>query len=89
MVFAGLLVSLIILAVTWIIVTMAECGLTIGMIVSFPFVWIIDKIFKLSEPEPETKDMTEDELKEYWAKEYDGTKSGIVYNKHLDMWFHI
>lgn len=45
MVFAGLLVSVGILIITWIIVTAAECGLTLGMLLLYPFGDLIEKFF--------------------------------------------
>lgn len=45
MVFAGLIVSVGILIITWIVVTAAECGLTLGMLLLYPFGDLIEKFF--------------------------------------------
>lgn len=55
MVFAGLIVSLGILAITWVIVTLAEFGVTLGTILLLPFMplmeWIFDKMDKRTDEE--------------------------------------
>lgn len=55
MVFAGLIVSLGILIITWVVVTLAECGVTLGMILLLPFMplleWILNKMDKRTDEE--------------------------------------
>ena len=63
MVFAGLLVSVGILIITWIIVTAAECGLTLGMLILYPFGDLIEKFFnKLDKRTEEEKQKEIEEI---------------------------
>ena len=86
MAFAGLIVSLGILFVTWLIVTMAECGLTIGMILMYPFTPLIEKFVAISDKRTEEEKMAELEqtLRIYKpARSYDEIKKEAI-----DKFFH-
>lgn len=62
MVFAGLLVSVGILIITWIIVTAAECGLTLGMLILYPFGDLIEKFFNKLDKRTEEEKQKEIEV---------------------------
>lgn len=63
MAFAGLLFSIGMVIVTGIICFMADCGLTISMIVLLPFDWILEKIFNLIDRRTD-EEVLQDALKE-------------------------
>lgn len=65
--------------VAWLLATMAECGLTLGMLFTFPFVWAYEKIKDALDPRSEEQKLADD-LREF--EEHKKTS----YNEHFDIW---
>lgn len=79
MVLVMLLLSLGWVFVVWLLATMAECGLTIGMLISFPFVWLWKKIENVLDTRTEEEKEAEEQKKfEEFKKEH--------YNEKFDVW---
>lgn len=81
MVLVMLLLSLGWVFVVWLLATMAECGLTIGMLISFPFVWLYEKIKDALDPR------TEEQKKEDALREFEEYKKEH-YNEKFHVWIH-
>lgn len=84
MVLVMLMLSLGWVFVVWILSIMADFGLTVGMLIAYPFIWLWEKFFKkpIKVLTPEEAEARLQKMKD----EADGRNGGLIYNEHFDIW---